>query len=352
MERRQLEYFVKIARAGSFRRASEELHVAQPALSRQIQSLEEELGVQLFERGGRGIVLTEAGELLLERANFIIREFEQARADVTAKASVPSGQVSFGAPPSIAELLFAKLAVEYRARYPSVKLRFLEGIGHLWGWLAAGEVDLAILPNSEGGLSSQFSLKTLVREPVYLVGAPGDSTMRGTSCRPIDVLSRPLILTGHPNTSRKALERLAAQESRGLNIVVETGSLAVQLALVAKGVGYAVLPHSAVHQFVRCGPLSTVRIEGLTIARTLARLADRPVTAAVREFSRMIEEEVNRLKAEGVFGEWTVERGGNDRAVGGSHKGVFGKSKSASARDIRSKRANQFTRDDLRRAEP
>src|SRR5690606_15101844 len=146
--------------------------------------------------------------------------------------------------------------------------------------------------------SSQYSLRTLVKEPVYLVGAPGDPDMAAPMCKPNDVLSRPLIFTGHPNTSRRALERLAAQEGRSLDIVVETGSLAVQKALVAEGVGYAVLPHSAVHRFVLSGLLSTVRIEGLALARTLARLADRPVTAALRELSRMIEEEVNRLKAD------------------------------------------------------
>src|ERR1700724_1011049 len=118
MNQKQLDYFIRIAELGSFRRASEALRIAQPALTRQIQRLEQDLGVQLFFRGGRGTIRTNAGELLLERARFIQRQTEQAMADVRSEGSVPRGSVALGVPGSIANVLFKPLVETYLRLYP------------------------------------------------------------------------------------------------------------------------------------------------------------------------------------------------------------------------------------------
>ncbi|MCP6151301.1 LysR substrate-binding domain-containing protein, partial [Klebsiella pneumoniae] len=89
-----------------------------------------------------------------------------ALADVMAEGTVPSGVVGFGAPPSIAEILFCPLSSAYLTLYPSVKLAFFEGVGHLRSWLLSGEIDIAILPNTRGITERHVGLENLVREPV------------------------------------------------------------------------------------------------------------------------------------------------------------------------------------------
>ncbi len=301
MNSRQLEYFLRIAELGSYRKASEALRIAQPALTRQVKNLEAELGVELFNRHSDGITPTSAGALLVERARFILRQTDQARADVMAEGTIPRGTVAFGAPPSIAEILFPRLSCSFLARYPEVKLRFYEGVGHLYDWLANDEIDLAILPNGRLGNEKQFSLLRFVGEAVYLVGMPG-AFSPGHVCTIKDVVTRPLILTAPPSTVRGWLDGLVGELGHSLNVVAETESLHVQKSLVRAGLGFALLPHSAVCRAAEEGSLSIAPVAGWSLSRVLAWRIDRPVTPAVRRMIEFTESEMNALESEGAFG--------------------------------------------------
>lgn len=301
MNDKQLEYFVRIAELGSFRKASEALRIAQPALTRQIQKLEEELGVALFTRGSRGIVTTPPGTLLLERARFIRRQTEQALADVMAEGTTPSGVVAFGAPPSIAEILFCGLSRAYLGLYPRVKLAFFEGVGHLRSWLLSGEIDIAILPNASGLHERHVQYDSLVREPVYVVGRAGEFAP-GAVCTWRDLVPLPLILAAPPSTVRGWLDATLAHDVGKLNIGIETESVQVQKKLVKAGLGYAVLPHSAVHSDYEAGALTLCRVEGWLMERALAWRTDRPLTPAVQKMIEMTRAEMSRLQKEGLFG--------------------------------------------------
>ena len=132
MELRQLRTFVHVAELGSFSAAAERLHIAQPALSRQIQILEQELGVNLFRRHGRGAVLTEQGQLFLPRATLVLRELERAREELRSDDTDLAGQVSFGMPPTVADVLSTPLIEHFSASHPQVKLRVASGYsGHV-----------------------------------------------------------------------------------------------------------------------------------------------------------------------------------------------------------------------------
>lgn len=302
MNDKQLDYFVQIAELGSFRKASEALRIAQPALTRQIQKLEQELGVKLFARGSRGIVPTPPGALLLERARFIRRQMEQAAADVRAEGTVPSGVVSFGAPASVAEFLFPALARAYLALYPQVRLAFKEGVGMLRSWLVDGDLDIAILPNVRDIPTRNVALEHLVREPVYLVGPPGRFAS-GAACSWRDLMDLPLLLAAPPSTVRGWLAAALDGSGEAPRILIETESLQVQKALVAAGVGYAVLPHSAVVRDLAAGTLSLCRVEGWLMDRVLAWRTDRPLTPAVEKMVEMTRAEMARCSAEGLFGD-------------------------------------------------
>ncbi|WP_188052266.1 LysR family transcriptional regulator [Aureimonas fodinaquatilis] len=301
MNDRQLDYFVAISDAGSFRKAAETLHIAQPALTRQMKQLEQDFGVPLFFRSSKGVMLTEAGLLLLERARFLRRHREQTRADVAARGTVPSGRVGFGAPPSIADILFQPLAVSYLEKYTNVQLNFFEGVGRLHEWLFSGDIDLAILPNSRLLDSREYERVEFVAEPMYVIGAKGAFDAQDEMSAE-KVVQLPLILTPAPSTVRGLIDRLVGQDTRQLRIVAETESARVQKNLVAAGLGFAILPHSAVYEDQRTGQLSTCRIANWNLHRVLAWRSDRPLTAAV---SRMIEHTtqiMKRLDAQGAFG--------------------------------------------------
>jgi len=298
---KQLQYFVRIAELGSFRKASEALHIAQPALTRHIKNLEEALSVQLFNRSSSGVMLSSAGRLLLERARFILRQTEQARADVMAEGTVPSGAVTFGAPPSISQILFPLLSVAYLTQYPNVQLRFFEGVSHLHDWLLNDEIDLAILPNSRLSEKGNFSLTSFVGEPVYLVGAAG-ALEPGSRYRLEDVTTLPLVLTPSPSTVRGWLDRMVVNKSFRLHVVAETESLEVQKALVKANLGFALLPHSAVFQDFKAGNLSLGVVDDLSLNRVLAWRTDRPLTPAVKRMVDLTEEKMNELQRSGAFG--------------------------------------------------
>ncbi len=303
MDKRQIEYFVAIARLGSFRRASELLHIAQPALTRQMKRLERRLGVDLFQRQGRNIVVTEAGRLLLERGQGLLDEFARTEADVAARANVPSGTVSIGAAPSIAHVLFSPVAARYRTLYPQVEVRLFEAIGHLWDWLAEGKLDLAILPNCEASPNLPFKVRQLAKEQVYLVGRRDDARMLGTPCLPADILKLPLVISSHPNTARKWLEAYGAKTGAKPMVAVETDSLSLQRDLVGAGAGFALLPHCALEAFLGDKAIKAVPVRELMISRTLAWRADRPLTPAAKGMLDVICDEVQKAEAGGKLGD-------------------------------------------------
>ncbi len=127
MDLRQFRYFIQAARRQNFRKASDDLRVAQSALTRQVQHLEHELGFLLFDRVKRGVRLTAAGQRLLERSQHILEEVDRLKETLQIEAHVPSGPASLAAPPSIGRLLFNKLAVTFLKSYPKVNLSLLEG---------------------------------------------------------------------------------------------------------------------------------------------------------------------------------------------------------------------------------
>lgn len=302
MDFRQLRYFLEVAAHQNFSRAAEKLHVAQPAVSRHIHRLEQELGVELFSRVGRGVVLTKAGMLMSEQAASILRQVERARDAVAAEGLVPQGTVSIGAPPSVGYVLFPMLIEAYQARYPNVTVRLVEGMTrNLIECLQADSIDIALV--STAAASSNENDRDLVynaiaREDMYLFGA------RGGPCLPREISvttlsGLPLILTGKPNAAREVLEHAAGNAGVKLKVAVEIESLMVMKELVRRGKGYAVAPYSALHGDMDSYVIA--RVKNVSIIRMLVRRSDRPATPAMSELMRIATEKLEELKRAGIF---------------------------------------------------
>lgn len=172
MDLRQLRTFSCVAELGSLSKASDTLRVAQPALSRQIKLLEHELRAELFTRNGRGMVLTEAGRLLLARTAGIVRQIDQIRDDIQSSGGPPSGRVVLGLVPTVSCVLSARLARRTVESFPGISLCIVESYsGHLMEWLHRGEMDLAVIYGPSSDL--HLTVQSLGRDDIVAVGPRG-----------------------------------------------------------------------------------------------------------------------------------------------------------------------------------
>lgn len=241
METRRLSYFVRIAEDGSLTKAAGVLRIAQPALSRQIRLLEEELSVSLFSRTARGMQLTEAGEHLRASVAGPLRELELALQNIRSFSSRIEGNIVIGMPPNIGNILATALAFRMDADHPSIKPRIVEGsTGSLIDWLNRGIVDFALL--EEQSRDDRLSDRELLSESLMLVGA-ADSAL--SADRNIDfkrAAQLPLIIPSHHLGIRGVLNDAASAVGAALNIRFEADSARVMKDLVLSGMGYAILP--------------------------------------------------------------------------------------------------------------
>lgn len=245
MDTRTLRYFQTVAEFGSYSRGAEFLRLSQPALSRQIKQLEQDLGTALFRRHGHGITLTEAGRTLLARSQSILRQIEQARDEVRSSVGGLAGTVSLAVPPAAGSYLVPTLASRFAAQYPNVALKIVGGYsGYIHEWLVRGQVDLACLhdPLPQRG----FEIVPLVSEPVFVVGRAGDFPAGSNAIRAPHLAKLPLILPSRPNASRRLLDEWMAERRVALNIRMEVDDPSVIRALLRAGQGFSILSRGSV----------------------------------------------------------------------------------------------------------
>ncbi|WP_326536019.1 LysR family transcriptional regulator [Pseudorhodoferax sp.] len=299
MDLRQLRYFVALATQQHYGKAAGVLHVTQPALSRQIRLLEEELGVQLFERHARGAAPTDEAHLLLERAVFLLRYAEQIKSDLLARRKEPRGPVAIGLTPGLAQQLTVLLTKAVLERFPQVRLRFVEGFApSMQAMLAQGEVDIALLV--EPVERTNLSCVPLLREQICLIGLPGDRRIRKARLTLRDLAGLPLVMTGRIKSGvRLELEVAAARAKVELHPVVEVETAEVARRLVLDGVGLTAHFAAAVNEDIQAGRLRAVPIDGLSLQRVVARASDRPASRATEGVMQIMRTVIEQHVREG-----------------------------------------------------
>lgn len=300
MDLRQLRYFVALATQQHYGKAAGVLHVTQPALSRQIRLLEDELGVQLFERHARGAAPTEEARLLLERAVFLLRYAEQMKSDLQARQREPRGPVAVGLSPGLAQQLTVLLTKAVLLRFPEVRLRIIEGFApSLQDMLAAGEVDVALL--IEPVERARVQSVPLMKEQVCLIARRDDARFgKANKVRVRDLAGVPLVMTGLVKSGvRLELEAAAARAKIELKQVVEVETAEVARRLVMDGVGLTAHFAAAVQEDLVAGRLLAIPIEGLFLHRVLARASDRPASRATEGVMEVLRQVVQAHVREG-----------------------------------------------------
>lgn len=295
MDLRQLRTFRAVAELGSLSRASDKLRVAQPALSRQIRLLEHELRTPLFVRHGRGMVLTDAGRILLDRTARLVHRLEQARADVLACSGNPGGRVIIGMVPTVGGTLAARLVQRVVEQLPGVELRLVEAYGsYLTEWLYKGEIDLAVVY----GPQQNVHLRTIAlrQDELHLVSAPG-GWLDGRETVTLDQLEgRPLVLPSAPHALRVLIEKAFAEADVPLVVRVEADSFQPLVEVAMSGVGSTFLPHYAVARLIERGLLVSARIEPALLREIVLALPARHLEfSASRAVADIIQQIVTEI---------------------------------------------------------
>ncbi|WP_245992526.1 LysR family transcriptional regulator [Prauserella muralis] len=252
---KQLKALVTVAEVGSVTRAAELLHLVQPAVTRQIRALEQELGVPLFERTRHGMRLTAPGATLVERARRALTELDRARAELAPAKGELTGIVAVGLLESTADLLAAPLVAGLARHHPGIELRLLTAYsGHLQRWLDDGDLEVSLLYNLTS--TPSLNVRPLVSERLWAV-APLSAKLRPDTPVGLRELAEHAVVMPAPGHGlRSLLDQAAHRAETPLHAAVQTNSMALQKQLVRSGHGWTVLPGVGIAADIAQGTLS------------------------------------------------------------------------------------------------
>jgi LysR family nitrogen assimilation transcriptional regulator len=310
MDLKQLEYFRHVAELGSFTRAASFLSVVQPALSRQVRQLEVELGQNLFERNGRGVVLTDAGARLLEHTRGILTQVGRARQELEDQRNGDSGHFALGLPPSLGSSVTVPLVKAFALSLPNARLATVEGLSaYILEWLNVGRVDCALVYNATA--STTVDLLPLLDDQLYLIAPLAASAVNGAAPRESITLSAladyPLIIPSRPHALRMSVENALASVDRKICVAHEIECIPAVIDLVRQGHGFGVLPMNAVKSTQWAGEVRALPIGSppLTTSLSIATSAQRPRSPLMRKAIDVIRDIVRQ---EILSNQWTSLR--------------------------------------------
>lgn len=244
MQFQQLAYFLAVAETRHFTRAAELCQVAQPSLSKQIRTLESELGTPLFSRARGNITLTPAGEALLPLAQRMVADMETARREVAELAGMRKGRVRLGATPSLCGGLVADALAGFHSRFPGIELGVEEsGSRDLIRALGKGELDLALIILPLQSSDPAFVTTPILRENLVVVSAAdAPPPTAGASMRVTQLRDRPLVMFRRGYDLREATLTACRDSGFEPRLAVEGGEMDAVLRFVEAGLGLAVVP--------------------------------------------------------------------------------------------------------------
>jgi len=300
MDLKQLEYFRHVAELGSFTRAASFLSVVQPALSRQVRQLEVELGQNLFERNGRGVVLTDAGTRLLEHTRGILTQVGRARQELEDQRNGDSGHFALGLPPSLGSSVTVPLVKAFSLSLPNARLATVEGLSaYILEWLSVGRVDCALVYNATA--STTVDLLPLLDDQLYLIAPLAASPVDGAAApRASITLSAladyPLIIPSRPHALRMSVENALASVDRKIRVAHEIECIPAVIDLARQGHGFGVLPMNAVKSSQWANEVRALSIgkPPLTTSLSIATSAQRPRSPLMRKAIDVIRDIVRQ----------------------------------------------------------
>jgi LysR family hydrogen peroxide-inducible transcriptional activator len=288
---RQLQYAAAVADLRSFRRAAERCHVSQPSLSAQVIQLEEQLGVRLFERGARKVLVTAAGEVVLGRLRRLLLEADDLAESVRQLGDPLSGTLRLGVIPTVSPYLLPEVVPELRARHPGLAAVWVEDkTEKLVESLREGRIDGALLA-LEAPLGD-VEKEVVCEDPFVLAAPPGHPLVRdGAPATPQELRGAGFLLLDEGHCLRdQALSYCSTSRARELDF--RATSLATLAQMVAGGAGVTLLPRISLPVENRRSELALRRLAAPEPRRTLALVwrPRSPLGPALRRLAGSIRE--------------------------------------------------------------
>lgn len=303
MELRQLRYFVAIVDHGSLSRAARVLHVAQPALTQQIQQLEEELGAQLLHRSAQGALATDAGKIFYEHAQAILKQMGDARSAVSQSADQPTGTVTLGIPQSVSGALALPLLIAVRRIYPGITLQLTEELsGNLIEQLKSGRINLAVL--FDDGQLTAFATTPLVEEEMmYLARSGSKYAPKKKSITLAQAVKAPLILPSPQHGVRPRIEKVVRAAGLSIEHVIDINSVAILKSALLADIGATILSVAPFLSEIEHADVAAYPITGEPISRTVALCSSRniPLTNAAAAVRKLVLSVTAELCASGKW---------------------------------------------------
>jgi LysR family transcriptional regulator, nitrogen assimilation regulatory protein len=299
---KQLKALVTVAEAGSVTRAAELLHLVQPAVTRQIRSLEDELGTHLFERTPHGMHPTAAGARLVDRARRALTELDRARAELAPAPGALTGLVTVGLLESMADLIAGPLVAAVFRDHPGIELRIQTAYsGHLQQWLDDGDLDLSLLYNLTR--TPSLNVRPLVRERLWAVALPSAGL---SAARPVPLASvagQPLVMPSPGHALRVLIDRAVMQAQVEIDITVQTNSMSLQKQFVRDGLGWTILPGAGIAADMAAGVFSAAPLTGPDVWRSIVLGMPRAGRAS-RAVETVAGELIGQVRAAVQAGKW------------------------------------------------
>jgi DNA-binding transcriptional LysR family regulator len=293
MDLRRLEIFAKVAELGSFSRAAEALFLTQPTISEHVRALEDELGVQLLDRLGRGATPTPAGQLLLAYARRMLTLSREAHQALERFQGRMSGELVVGGSTIPGEYVLPALVGQFKAKYPDISISLLIGsTRQVSDWLDEGRVEVGVV-GARPAARTLAARELMADELVVVVAATHPWARRGTITL-ADLQTEPMVVRERGSGSRDAVEHAlheAGIAPATLRVVGEMGSTQAVKQAVRAGVGIALISRRAVEDECRAGLLACVKVKDLRVARAfyLVTHRDRTRSPLAQAFVEFIE---------------------------------------------------------------
>lgn len=290
MEIRQLRAFVAIAESGTFTAGAHRVHVTQAAISMQIRQLENELGAKLFVRAPRRVILTEAGEHLLQRAQLILREHDAAQDEIAELVGAKKGRLRIGnSSANVAIEILPKLLRELHKQHGHAEVTVGSGTSEaLVQQILAGELDLAFvsLPVEARGIQTE----RLAEDQLVAIASPRHRLAKQRSVSAYSLAGEKLILGERGGNTRRLIDQFFSQAGVTLNVSMELSRQAAIRRMVEADMGVGIVPLHSAREDVEKGRLVRWWIEGAQINWEfgIARLSGGYESPIMQTFTRLV----------------------------------------------------------------
>ena len=293
MEDHKLRVFCAVAETKSFSKASELIHLTQPAVSLQIQAMEELYETRLFDRSGNTINLTPAGEILYKRAKEILALYAEAQQNISEITGAIKGSLSIGASSTIGNYLLPHIISAFKKKVPQVNISLVVGnTKTITEKLNAGEIDIALV---EGDVSKQrFSVETLLSDEMVVIMSPAHPWAERRNLPAIELTKEPLIMREEGSGTRQII--LKHLEGHGLKldqlkITLVMGSTEAIKGAVEEGTGVSIMSGWAVRKWLKLGILKAATFKDLKFHRNFSIISPKRnySTHTAREFLNFLK---------------------------------------------------------------